>query len=284
MNLLLSFPRKPRSWLAALTGILAAIPLVYALSIYLPEGVDWHLAFRPAALAVLEGRSPYTVEGYFNAPWAILFLLPFAPLPEPVGRAALFLVGLIAYAVIAHRLGAKRLALSAFLLSPPVMHGLLNANIDWLAMLGFILPPQVGLFFLAIKPQVGLGVAIFFLADSWLRGGIREVIRVFWPITLALLLSFVLFGLWPLRFEREIGLWWNASLWPVSIPVGLALLVTAIRTRKIEFSMGAGLCLSPYVLLHSYAAALVSLSRAQWEMLAAVVGLWAAVILRAIGA
>lgn len=283
MNLLLSFPRKSRSWLAIPIGILAAIPVVYGLSIFLPEGIDWHLFFRPAALAVMEGHSPYTIEGFYNAPWVILFILPFAPLPEPVGRAAFFLVGLIAYALIAHRLGAKPLAVGAFIISPPVMHGLLFANIDWLAMLGFILPPQVGLFFLAIKPQVGLGVAIFILVDSWLHGGIREVVRVFWPITLALLLSFVLFGPWPLRFEEMVNPEWNTSMWPMLIPVGLTLLVAAIRRRKIEFAMGAGPCLSPYLAFHTWAAALVSLSKSQWEMVAAVAGLWVLVILRAIG-
>jgi hypothetical protein len=50
--------------------------------------------------------------------------------------------------------------------------------------------------------------------------------------------------------------------------------------------MAASPCLSPYVLLHSWSAALVALSRQQAEMVAAVIGLWLLIIIRyfAIGA
>jgi hypothetical protein len=129
---------------------------------------------------------------------------------------------------------------------------------------------------------VGFTVAIFWLAEAWRDGGWRRVVYIFWPATLALLLSFVVFGLWPLEPVSAVGaFWWNASLWPMSIPVGLALLVAAIRTRTINYAMGAAPCLSPYVLFHSWAGALVSIVHLQWETLAAVAGLWILVLLRA---
>jgi hypothetical protein len=263
--------------------ILCGIILIGLATAYLPQGVDWHLAFRPAALNLLAGRSPYEVNGFFNAPWAVLPLLPIALLPENLGRAILFLVSMLVYAGVARRLGATKLSFLAFLFSPPVIHGLLNANIDWLAMLGFVLPPQIGLFFLATKPQIGLGAAVYWLADIWRRKGFRQVVLVFSPVTIAVLVSFLLFGLWPLRFGQEIDLWWNASLWPASIPVGITLLVAAIRKRKLEYAMGAGPCLSPYVLLHAWAGALAALVSLQWETLAAVAGLWILVLMRALG-
>jgi hypothetical protein len=253
------------------------------MSIYLPPGVDWHLAFRPAARNLLAGRSPYAVDGFFNAPWALLPLLPIAVLPENIGRAILFLVSMVVYAFVAYRLGATKLSLLVFLLSPPVIHGLLNANIDWLAMLGFILPPQIGLFFLATKPQIGIGVAAYWLVDIWQQKGFRQVAVVFLPVTIAALVSFGLFGFWPLRFGKEIDLWWNASLWPASIPVGIALLVAAIRKRQIAYAMGAGPCISPYVLLHSWVGALAAIVSLQAETLAAVAGLWLLILIRALG-
>lgn len=263
-----------------LTATLAvAIIFTVALAAIDIPGVDWEMAFRPAARALLALRSPYEVEGYFNAPWAILPLIPLAILPDAFGRAALLVVSLLGYAVVAYRLGAGRVTLVVFLISPPVLHGLLNANIDWLAMLGFLLPPQIGLFFVTIKPQIGAAVTVFWLIDAWRTGGLREVVRVFGPITAVTLISFVLFGPWPLRFEQEITLWWNASLWPLSIPVGLALLVAAIRLRDLRPVMAASPCLSPYVLLHSWVGALAAIITLPWETVAAVAGLWAIVLL-----
>ena len=68
----------------------------------------------------------------------------------------------------------------------------------------------------------------------------------------------------------------------MSIPVGLALLVAAVRKRRIEYAMGASPCLSPYVLFHSWSSALVSIVSLEAETVAAVVGLWVVVIIRAV--
>lgn len=252
-------------------------------SLYLPPGIDWRDTYRPATLALLSGQSPYSVDIFFSAPWALVPLIPFALLPENVGRAVLFLLSLGSFAFTAQRLGAKPPALIAFLLSPPVMHCLLNSNIEWLPLLGFVLPPQLGLFFIAIKPQIGLGVGLFWLIEAWRNGGWREVVRVFWPVSLTLLISFVLFGLWPVRFQDTMTLTraYNASLWPSSIPVGLALLVAAVRKRNIKYAMASSPCLSPYVLLHAWVGALASIVAQPAETIAAVIGLWILVLIRA---
>lgn len=123
---------------------LLAVAAVWAGARYLPPGIDWRDTYRPAARALLSGKSPYTVDIYFAAPWALLPLIPFALLPETIGRAVLLLVGLIAFAFTARRLGAKPLSMTAFLLSPPVLHCLLNSNIEWLPLLGAVLPPPRG--------------------------------------------------------------------------------------------------------------------------------------------
>lgn len=251
----------------------------------MPFGIDWHLTFRPAALAVWGGRSPYSVDIFGLAPWGIVPFLPFALLPENIGRGALFVLSLGVFAWTAYRLGAKPLALGAFLFSPPVLNDLLNTNANWLVLLGFTLPPQLGLFFVLIKPQVGAGVAVFWLAEAWRKGGWRETVRVFGPVALALGLSFLFFGFWPARSLHVFttSQTWNASLWPASLPVGVVLLVAALRQRQIRYAFGAAPCLSPYVLFHAWSGALLALAPAQVEMLAGVAGLWALVLIRALG-
>lgn len=256
--------------------------LIVVASLYLPPGIDWRDTYRPATLALVSGKSPYSVDIFFIAPWGLIPLIPFALLPENIGRAILFLLGIGSFAFTAHRLGAKPPALIAFLLSPPVAHCLLNSNIEWLPLLGFIMPPQIGLFFIAIKPQIGIGVGLFWLIDAWRRDGFREVIRVFWPVSFALLISFFIFGLWPMRFQDTLSLTraYNASLWPSSIPIGLTLLVASIRKRNINYAMASSPCLSPYVLLHAWVGALVSVVSQPVETITAVIGLWILVIIR----
>jgi hypothetical protein len=150
-------------------------------------------------------------------------------------------------------------------------------------LLGFALPPYLGVFLIVVKPQMGFTLGLFWLVEAWRKGGIKQVSYVFGPATLCLLASFAFLGLWPLRFGRTLGFWWNASLWPTSIPVGLALMVAAFRRRRAEYALAAAPCLSPYVLFHSWSGALIALVSSEWETLAAVAGLWILVILRAVG-
>jgi len=279
---------QKRSWIW-IVGLLAAIGVGLVVGVFLPQGIDWRMTFRPAALEMLRGGSPYdasiTEAPYAGAPWGLIPLIPLAILPENLGRGLLFVLSLTAFAYSALHLGAKPIALGAFLASPPVLHCLLNANLDWMPLLGFVIPPQWGLFFLAVKPQMGSVVAVYWLVEAWRKGGLREVLKLIAPFTLVFLLSLLIYGLWPQNIlaAKYFTTYWNASLWPASIPVGLALVVAAIRRRNARFAMAASPCLSPHVLFHSWSAALIAIVSSTPEMIAAWVGLWILVLLRAVG-
>lgn len=263
-------------------AFLVALGLSFVLAPFIPPAIDWTITFRPAALTLLSGLSPYGRVYYVHAPWTLIPLIPLALLPEAVGRVMLIFCGLASYTFVAHKLGAKLIAVAFLLGSPLVMHVLLNGNMDWLAILGFILPPQIGLFFISIKPQIGIAVAPFWLIEAWREGSWRQALKTFAPFTVVLLLSFAIFGFWPLETVREdiASVYYNASLWPMSIPVGLALFVTALRRRKIEFAMAASPCLSPYLLFYSWGGALLAIIRSTPETIAAVIGLWILVAIR----
>src|SRR5690606_20758783 len=168
------------AWQFALIAIIVVV-LVAVVATLMPASIDWRTAFRPAAREMLATGNPYHVEGFFNPPWTVLPMIPLALLPERVGSAAMLVLGLAGFAYGAHRLGASPLVLGAFLLSPPVLHSLLNGNIDWLPIVGFVLPPQIGLFFVLTKPQMGSAVAVFWLVEAWREGGFKEAVRVFGP-------------------------------------------------------------------------------------------------------
>ena len=262
--------------------IIVVIALIAVMSLYLPPAVDWHGAFRPAALEILHGRSPYNADGFFNPPWAAIFLVPFAIFPESIGRAIMSLTSLVVYGFVAQRLGAKKITILFLLLSPPVLHGILNGNIDWLVVLGFILPPWIGLFFLSIKPQIGLATIVFFVFSSWKEGGYKKVLVTFAPFGVASLVTIILFGPWFLSVQNNINLAGNTSLWPLSVPVGLGLLVAAIRKNDIRFAIAASPNLSPYVILHSWIGAILAFASFTPEIITVVIGLWIVVIYKLI--
>ncbi len=262
---------------------LCIICLTILCIIFLPEGVDWVNTYRPASIALLNGQSPYTVDIYFAPPWALIPLLPFALLPEQIGRGAIFVVGLIAFSYTTIKLGGNKIALISILLSPPVIHCLYNSNIEWLPILGFILPPQIGLFFVSIKPQIGIGITIFWFFASFNKGGFREVFRVFAPFSIVLVLSFLVFGFWPLRFRETISLTneYNSSIWPLGIPIGILLLAKAFLSKRAHPAMAAGPFLSPYVLFHAYSGAILALSPSAIYSTVASISLWIIVLIRA---
>jgi hypothetical protein len=262
-----------------IVGIISIL-LIGISAVFLPEGGDLAV-FRAAALNLLSGRSPY--EFIYNPPWVLLPFIPLSILPISMGRGIWFLVSIIVFAYAAYRSKANPITMLFFLLSPPVMKSLLDGNVDFMPLLGFVLPPQIGLFFIMIKPQIGIGVGMYWLIREWQSGGVKRVIHVFWPVSLALLLSFLIFGYWPSRWgEMMINAQsLNHSFWPSTIPIGFALIVASIRKKDIRYAMGAGPCLSPYALLYAWSGAFLALSRSQYEMIAAVIGLWIVLLIRA---
>jgi hypothetical protein len=273
-------------------GILVALLVVLVLGVWfgtreLGGGVDWFTTQRPATLLLLQGRSPYELNlseeytgnsYYYNPPWALIPLIPLAILPPALSRAAMVVVSVIASGYCIYKLGASPSMAVLFLLSPPVLLGTWNANIDWMVLLGFVLPPQIGLFFVLVKPQMGLMVAVYWLVEAIRRGGIREAVRVFWPVTLVTLLSLVIFGLWPLYamenapFLIRAGV--NASFWPYSIPIGLVAMAAAFRERRMEYAMMASPCFTTYIVFHSWVGAVAALAKSKVYLLTTIIGMW----------
>jgi hypothetical protein len=253
---------------------LGAAGLCVLLAVALPPACDWQRFYVPATRALWRGESPYDPRyGFFNPPWVLLLLTPFA-VHEAVGRAALFVLALATIAAVVRRLGGTLLTALLVLASPPMLNLLWDGNIDWLALGGLLLPPRWGLFLVTIKPQVGLGIALWWAVEAWREEGWKGVWDLAWPVALAFLGSLALFGPWPLRSTDPVLRLWNTSLWPWSAPVGLALLGWGIRARNLRPALAAAPLLSPHVILHSWITALVALARRPVVLAVLVVALW----------
>lgn len=218
-------------------------------------GVDWKTAYRPACLELLNGRSPYGVANFFNAPWILLPLMPVALAPAGLGSAIMFAMNLFGYVYVLAKLRATFLGIFLFLLVPLWGLTAYAGNIDGIVIVGMALPPPLGLFLLLAKPQVGAAVAAFWLIEGWRKGGGREVLRLFAPVLVAFLLSLALFGPWTLR-----SLWTglrsarlDAGAWAWEASIGAVLLGLAVWKRDIRLAIASSPLLAPYLSKASYA-------------------------------
>ena len=243
-------------------------------------GYDYQFTFYRAARLLLAGGSPYLIPTFNNPPWALLPLAPLALLPESLSTILYFILNVLLYAFVAYRLRARTLAFGAFMLSPPVIYGLYRLNIDAFVLAGFIMPAPIGLFFVLMKPQMGFAMALFWLVKAWRAGGLRTVATTFAPVVLAYALSFVLFGNWITDRQQELtGAIWNTSLWPWSIPIGLALLFFCLRDMRQDFARAASPFLSPYLAYYSWAAVLTGFLDHEYVLAIGVVGMWVAAVI-----
>jgi hypothetical protein len=286
--LTLTAPIERAIFTAAL--VLSFLALTFAVYSFLPVGVNWSLdgplsvgvdwkgAFRPATLEMIAGRTPYG-HGAYNPPWALLPLIPFALLPPALGAAVVFVLGLFMFGFSAHRFGAPAWLVVMFALSFPVLGNSWNGNLDWMVALGCTLPPQIGLLLVLTKPQLGAGIALFWLIEAFRRGGLRETVRVFAPVGIAYLVSFALYGLWPLNMVRMGNSQWNGSLWPVGVAIGAPLLVSAIRSRNPDLAITSSPFLAPYISGHGWSIALFGLIRRPAVCAAAILAMWIVKIL-----
>lgn len=254
-------------------------------SLWPAVGIDWRETYYPAARAALEGRDPYLAAPTFrNVPWTLIPMLPLAFLSERVSGALYFSLTLVLYAWTAIQLKASRMALIAFLLSPPVVYGMRMLNVDALVLMGFILPPQFGLFFIAIKPQMGIAMVPFWFFEAWREGGWKSLVRVFAPVAIAVILSLVIFGPSSIGWSDDLlRSTWNASLWPWAFPIGFALTVLSIHNRRKDQAMAASPFLSPYLAYHSWVSVLAGLMQRDLELVLAVIGMWLVAVIRVLG-
>jgi hypothetical protein len=262
-------------------GFILLVFMAVEVMLYLPDLIDWERTYRPATQLLASGQSPYEIKSFLNPPWVLIPLIPIAFLPSKIGGGILFVISLCALIFTAVRMGATPLSLIAFLLSFPVFFLLLFGQIDWLILLGILMPPQIGLFFVLAKPQIGLGIAVFWLVEAFRKGGIRRILIDFTPVAVMFCLSVVIYGFWFKNISSELFTAnYNFSLWPLSLPIGAVLLISALRTRKKEISLLSSPFFSPYVAPHSWSSALLAILPRQWEALAASLGSWIMLYMR----
>jgi hypothetical protein len=248
----------------ALAGLVLLFLLVAFLATGLPTA-DFYVNFYSAARAVLGGRSPYDAPAFSSAPWGIIPFIPFAVLPAMMAHGAYFAFCMFVLAYMARHLKASPLAISALFLSPTAIATLLVGNLDSIVVTGMLLVPAAGLLLLLIKPQIGAGVALYYLIDLIRAKRFLGAVKAFFPVVVAFALAFVLFPIWYNRMLSLPGNPWNRSLFPYSIPLGLLLLWLALRNRNPYFALASTPFFAPYLTFPTYLVVQIGLLHADVE-------------------
>ncbi len=240
---------------------ISILVILFLATAYLTAGLptaDFYLNFYPAARSILAGHSPY--ESITNSPpWGILPILPFALLPPVPAHGLYFAACLFVLVYIAWRLQASPLTIVAFILSPTAIGSVIVGNLDPMIISGILFPPILGLLILLTKPQIGAGVALYHLIQYIRDKKYWEAVKAFAPVTIAYLLTLVLFPVWLTRVSSLPANGWNRSLFPYSIPLGIFLVWLAVRLQNPYFALAAGPFFAPYHSFYTYTVVQVGL-------------------------
>lgn len=271
--------RRP---LAQVAGIVILLALFLGLlSVFLPPGGDWHSTFYPATRAFWSGRNPYlAVSNFTNPVWALIPLGPLA-LNATIGSAGMILVTIASCTIAVRYYGGSSIDVILFLTMPLSVFMFGVRNIDWLPLLGTMFAPQFGLVFVVIKPQVGFGLALYWLACSWRTGGLPRTVRTFSLLGILYLASFVVYG--PPNYNhmsKLVAYGWNlgALFWPYGSLFSIALVVIAVKTNSRRYALLASPYFFPYFSPLSWNITLIALANRRWIVITIWLATWGFVI------
>jgi hypothetical protein len=240
-------------------GIIVAGGFVIAMYFYYPYHNDWSQFFSPLASHI---RNPKEVAGFTNAPWMV-FLLLYGLLPIRWSNAINLLLNVAVLLALVRKVKGGWVGI-LLTFTCPLFWNLAGTNsIDWIPVLGFLLPTAWGLPLMAIKPQT-LGMAAFI---KWKNTKYRLLPLL--PLIVIVIFSFLFWGNWlpsgGLSWFNQVP--WNFSFWPISIPFGLYVFYRAFKEGDEVLGAASTPFLMPYIASYSMAC-LISLLSGKYRKLA----------------
>ncbi len=193
-------------------------------------------------------RTPYESAGFFNPPWAMVFLIPFDPMPVELATLVQISLYFMLLAGVVYKFGGTKWSLLVALTSLLAVDTALEINIDWLVCIGLIVPATWSAPFLMVKPQAAFGYVFSFKRREFVRASIVGLVVI--------LIAFVIWGNWPLELWNNMQLYQTNVLvnlapisiltLPVSLIIGVILGIYAFRKRDPSLCTVAGLFFVPY--------------------------------------
>lgn len=255
-----------RGWLVVLIGVSIGVGMTAI------DLGDFDVFYR-SGQAILSGINPYTVPGFYSPLYVAVGFALLALLPLPIAfrlfAGLVFLsFGLAFYALTNHQIKMTVLLMC----SPFPLMTAWYGNLESLVLIGSIVAPVIGIWFVMVKPQIGLIVALLFIwqARTW-----RGIARLIIPVGCLYALSFAL-GMWRTTPIAEV---WSIRLWPLGLAIGIPAAIIALRKRRVDWALFAGPFVAPYLgAPFAFVGALPLLLRRNLLTVAGVAAAWAITI------
>lgn len=198
-----------------------------------------------ASSNMLHGQSPYAVACYIYPIWLAIAAMPLALLPAALSYHVYLVLAIGAILFVA--LSARRRWLAVLCCVPLIVLTLLWGNVDWILLVGFVLPFPAAMPLLLIKPQIGAVLAAMLTWQAWRAGQRWSVVS--WCAVLAIwFAASISAGMsWS---GASSGAWYvgqNLSVWPLGAFLGVPLAVVAFRRCNRVLAVLACVLCAPYV-------------------------------------
>jgi hypothetical protein len=198
--------------------------------------------------------NPYVLPSFVSPPYISIFLLPLTALPPLLAILIQLCLTTVVLALLVYKHGGNWRTLLLVVSCYIMFHVTIELNVDWLVMIGLLVPPAWSAPFLATKPQLAYGVVL-----SYSR---RDFVRFVIVGLILLIVSLLIWNQWPLQMleatRRVISTaQWNTALIGlltpfVAIPVGLLLAWRGFRRRDPVLCTLAGFFFVPYTGFYSH--------------------------------
>jgi hypothetical protein len=199
---------------------------------------------------------PYQTPGFVNPPWTAVFLWPFSQIPLELAVFIQLCLFFVVLATAMHKFGGTSRTVLIVLGSYIGFDYALEVNIDWLPVLGLLVPAAWSGIFLLTKPQVALGV--------WLSYSRWRLMQALGVTGILLAVTVIIWGFWPLDMREALDRYLSRQFYehynlapsillpaPVSWVIGLAIGWRAFRRRDSVLSILAWLFFIPYLPFYS---------------------------------
>jgi len=245
-------------------------------------GVEpWSDQRRTFTQAVHHLADPYSALVWPYVPWTALPLIPFGLLPAALAVLLQMILYFVLLAALIYRFEGGLAAALIVLTSAIAFDTALEINLEWMVVIGLLLPPVWSGPLLLVKPQAALGAWLGYAPRDWLRGGllvlaVAAAALLIWPGWVEGMIEDIqvnTLGDWGARINIAFS---NLMPRPLSWAIGAALAILALRRRDPVIGVFAWQFVVPYATFYGIMPAF-ALFAARWPKLALVasVTLWA---------
>jgi hypothetical protein len=242
---------------------------------YIPASVDWLGTFYNVARNPWD---PYQFWAFINAPWTALLLMPMGFFSERVSIGMNAYLNFLIVSLVIFKRGGNIVTWLLTITSLPFITILFTGAIEWIPIMAFLLPEAWGIPLLIAKPQTASMAGVIWFIRA------RNKIRFVLPTACVFLFSFLIWPNWPIRlFHNMNNLVVNSlgflnvsfSPWPWGIPIGVILLVMAVKKSDDMQAAISTLFFAPYYAVHTVTLSFAFVTmRNRWLGLLAWILLW----------